>query len=808
MSKLSLLAINGVDTTDDVLGPGGRYAFPNALPSATALADEYALGLEVPDSYSATPFTLTMRVTGPTGRATAAELSALRRAFAPGARIALSEEDAPALAGTIRTAHPESCETDGTGQWSMLTISGTRYPSWDLPQRFATDENGDAIDGTDHSASGGHNYAAWAYGTPAHVVGAAGETYGRVQARVVPAQASESVLLSCHPLAPPTHWADEFSGTGIDADVWRVETIFNAHHVAGELQYYNWEDVNVAGGQCVLSTRQVTANGYDYQSGIISSGSTSGSTAASRKAFGYGYYEMRAQVPATKGILPAFWLSNGVDLEIDVAEILGSSAGTCHHTIHVGGVEVYTTSVTLPSGLYSDAYHIFAVDWQPGYVRFFVDGVKTGEYRASISAGPCWIVANTAVGHPWEGLPDATSVFPQYYRIDWIRAREGAAAGFAPTQDYQGTADTAALSGQAAAVALGSAWTAPSGAAVYETNAHRGEWTVFARTRNDDATGPTSLRAVAKTSGSGTLSTSTSAWEGQEVRATQNGDGYELANLGVVTIPATEVPAVLYGSGGDFISQRTGTSAVAIGPLVTPRPQQTITLACGWRVTGVLLKGSSALGAEVYVNLLRGTALVAGQTLSVALPATAGEFAVAFDEPYVVPETGVYTLMVDTVGASGTLYKSVANPYSGGALNGSATDDLYFAVLGQVPATFDSSVEVQAKGTAGKTASVDTVTIADARFIEHAFGAFGAGTGALFDGTGLTADGRQAYLTTAYANDAGPALTRIPYGFGLWMPPGDSDWTPLWDAPKTAAPTTCALSIAYVPCMINRVGGE
>jgi beta-glucanase (GH16 family) len=76
------------------------------------------------------------------------------------------------------------------------------------------------------------------------------------------------------------------------------------------------------------------------------------------------------------------------------------------------------------------AYHVFAVDWKPGRIDWLLDGKTYHSLTpADLPAGAHWVfedaafflLLNLAVGGLWPGYPDATTQFPQEYRIDYVR---------------------------------------------------------------------------------------------------------------------------------------------------------------------------------------------------------------------------------------------------------------------------------------------------------------------------------------------------------------------------------------------------
>ncbi|RIX26629.1 glycoside hydrolase family 16 protein [Amnibacterium setariae] len=160
-----------------------------------------------------------------------------------------------------------------------------------------------------------------------------------------------------------------------------------------------------------------------------------------RSAFQYGYVEMRAKLPVepgtSKGLWPAFWLrpTDGGFGEIDVLEAIGTSSSAAkdaaHLTIHhdySGGIGKQTSTISYPSGSLSSEYHRYGVDWEPGSLTWYIDGravwtrsTTTTPWLDSTFARPFFLRLNLAVGGTWPGSPDAATVFPKRYDVDWVR---------------------------------------------------------------------------------------------------------------------------------------------------------------------------------------------------------------------------------------------------------------------------------------------------------------------------------------------------------------------------------------------------
>ena len=234
-------------------------------------------------------------------------------------------------------------------------------------------------------------------------------------------------------------WSDEFEGPGVDWSKWDPEFGTGSQYGLwgwgnGEWQYYTSRDDNVdtADGELVITARREAFGGKDYTSARIRT--------AGKFAFRYGRVEARIRLPKGQGIWPAFWMLpesspyGGWPFggEIDVMESVNQMT-TLHGTIHFGGPGNDVEGFSRFIGDLSDGYRVFAAEWEPDSIRFFVDGVQYGEvtsrrwYSTGVSNTrapfdvPFHMILNVAVGGNWPGPPNAGTSFPQSMRVDWVR---------------------------------------------------------------------------------------------------------------------------------------------------------------------------------------------------------------------------------------------------------------------------------------------------------------------------------------------------------------------------------------------------
>jgi beta-glucanase (GH16 family) len=238
-------------------------------------------------------------------------------------------------------------------------------------------------------------------------------------------------------------FGDEFDGVALDPAKWTtcywwVNSGGCTNSGNAEQQWYSPANVIESDGTLKLRAQQETTlapdgKTYEYTSGMISSGrDTSLLSTPPKFQFKYGYMEMRAKLPKGTGLWPAFWTlpsSQGWPPEIDAMEGRGDRPSD----INVGVYNKDATGKTVHgstwiTGLadYTADFHTFAVDWEPTYLDYYVDGVL--RIRVSdptrIPSEPMYVLANLAVGGNWPGSPDAATPFPSDLEIDWVHVFE------------------------------------------------------------------------------------------------------------------------------------------------------------------------------------------------------------------------------------------------------------------------------------------------------------------------------------------------------------------------------------------------
>jgi beta-glucanase (GH16 family) len=237
-------------------------------------------------------------------------------------------------------------------------------------------------------------------------------------------------------------WQDDFNGDKLNMNDWNIE-YHEPGWVNNELQKYgdSAENIYVKDGNLVIQAVKKTdaAGKVSYTSGRVNT--------QHKHDFKYGRFEARIKVPEGQGFLPAFWMMPTEENlygqwpkcgEIDIMEVLGNAVTKAYGTLHYGEPHAQKQGVyTLSSGDFSNEFHIFACEWDPGEIRFYIDGTmfyKTSDwftkrngfgevtYPAPFDQN-FYVILNLAVGGNWPGNPDDTTKFSDNAQlvVDYVK---------------------------------------------------------------------------------------------------------------------------------------------------------------------------------------------------------------------------------------------------------------------------------------------------------------------------------------------------------------------------------------------------
>ncbi len=159
----------------------------------------------------------------------------------------------------------------------------------------------------------------------------------------------------------------------------------------------------------------------------------------------YGYFEIRAQLPADPGYLGAIWMmpvqSGALYSELDIAEVVSESPSTLTYNVwrpdpDGGWVDVANTS---------QGFHTYAVDWEPNNITWYFDGKQIAQTTTpDYMNQPMYLILSNQSGtnDSWGGAPDSGN--SSQMLVDYVRVYDSNphASGGAQTPQSTDSATT------------------------------------------------------------------------------------------------------------------------------------------------------------------------------------------------------------------------------------------------------------------------------------------------------------------------------------------------------------------------------
>lgn len=145
----------------------------------------------------------------------------------------------------------------------------------------------------------------------------------------------------------------------------------------------------------------------------------------SKYTYGYGLYEVSMKPAKNVGIVSSFFTYTGPAYgtqwdEIDI-EFLGKDTTKVQFNYFTNGVGGHEKVVDLGFDA-SAGFHTYAFDWQPGYIKWYVDGVLKHTATTNIPSTPGKIMMNIWNGtgvDSWLGSYNGAN--PLYAEYDWVK---------------------------------------------------------------------------------------------------------------------------------------------------------------------------------------------------------------------------------------------------------------------------------------------------------------------------------------------------------------------------------------------------
>ncbi len=243
---------------------------------------------------------------------------------------------------------------------------------------------------------------------------------GLITLSLAACQASHQLLPTGNPPGPWRLKLDaEFNGRSLNTNYWSTGWFsrgITQPVIPYELECYNPANVNLSDGALALSlVRQAHWCGgtkRPYASGMINS--------RNKFEFTYGFMEARIWLPGQGQQInnwPAFWADGHnwpKDGEIDVMEGLRGRA--CWHFAYPGG-----NPGGCASGEFTNGWHTFGADWEPGSITYYYDGRMVGRVTSGITSAPMYLILNYAISNNVINPLNGPILIPATMRVSYVR---------------------------------------------------------------------------------------------------------------------------------------------------------------------------------------------------------------------------------------------------------------------------------------------------------------------------------------------------------------------------------------------------
>ncbi|MDR0401141.1 MAG: glycoside hydrolase family 16 protein [Treponema sp.] len=226
-------------------------------------------------------------------------------------------------------------------------------------------------------------------------------------------------------------WADEFNGGGApDPDKWDFD-LGGRGWGNNEIQHYTDSRSNsyVRGGSLHIAARN--ENGRWTSARLKTKG---------KADWTYGYFEIRAKLPAGTGTWPAIWMLPSADAygpwpnsgEIDIMEHVGFDPNRIHTTAHTGAfnhrINTQKTK-SAPIEKAAERFHIYGMTWDKDRIQWSIDGEPFFQFEPTGKNPAEWpfdkpfhLVLNVAIGGSWGGQHGVDPALREaVMEIDYVR---------------------------------------------------------------------------------------------------------------------------------------------------------------------------------------------------------------------------------------------------------------------------------------------------------------------------------------------------------------------------------------------------
>lgn len=221
---------------------------------------------------------------------------------------------------------------------------------------------------------------------------------------------------------------DHFDKGKLDSEKWITRYFWGevlmgeSYALPGEKHFFSDKNVEMNGSTVKLITRQNKVTGkewnpmlgfypkeFDYSSGLISTGKSHRQK--------YGRIEAKVRIPASQGIIHAFWLGgNSILPQVDVFKYSNNKLlFSSFWQNNSGESSPNSDTISMSASTFTKGYFIYSLEWTPDKLVWKINNLVVKEQTVGVPEEELYLVLNSGK------YEDGSMSLPSNLEIDWVR---------------------------------------------------------------------------------------------------------------------------------------------------------------------------------------------------------------------------------------------------------------------------------------------------------------------------------------------------------------------------------------------------
>lgn len=228
---------------------------------------------------------------------------------------------------------------------------------------------------------------------------------------------------------------DHFDKGKLDTDKWITRYFWGemlmgeSYALPGEKHFFTDKNVEMNGSTVKLVTRQNKVTGkewnpmlgfypkeFNYSSGMISTGKSHRQK--------YGRIEAKIKIPASTGVVHAFWLSgNAILPQVDIFKYSDKKlylSSFWKNNSGTNGNGAINDTVAISASAFTKGYFIYSLEWTPDKLVWKINNLVVKEQSVGVPEESLYLMINSAK------FDESNVSTPTSLEVDWVRCYERA----------------------------------------------------------------------------------------------------------------------------------------------------------------------------------------------------------------------------------------------------------------------------------------------------------------------------------------------------------------------------------------------